>query len=770
MKKSVFLLLIALSASLSASEPPKTEKIPVVNRYHGNSVMDTYQWLEDGTDKKVKEWEKKQAAYTTEKRSEHCAVAVIETRIDSLLSRNQYTGARIGETENFLIVRKHKGDVHSVIYLRKGKFGSLQELINPNKWAKGDKLRELSISPKGRFIAYTRERGGDESGTIHLIELHEDGSFGHTWDQFEGWRQRSLTWHPTEDALFYVAHPSASVMKEGEHYYWEGVYRHDIGTWRGGNNDLVFWQPTNAGWGHGIGIEDNALLIGRSGIGLPFEIYEIQLNDPSYKARLLFQGRNDMDQGYKEINGQIYRWTNPAAVELPFVEFLGAGFEWKPFIQLSNRYCRIEDLSGISGQLFLETMDRGKTQITTYNERGELISEIALPGSGTAVVKGSWNSLSAKVLYEDLATPLSLYDYDKRSGVLEFRDQIEIEGYAPEEYRSWVEEVTSEDGREILLFCAARKDLDPSKPHPTYLSAYGGYGVKQNPTFMETFIPWLEAGGILASPCIRGGGEGGHIWHEEGKLEKKQNVFNDFIASAELLIAKGYTTKELLGIQGGSNGGLLMGAVLTQRPDLFGAVVSSVGLYDMLRYHHMTNGRVQAPEFGIAEDSKAYRYLSSYSPYHNLTVGIEYPPTLLIAGRNDVRVDPWHSRKMAARMQELQIGSAPILLDLSASEGHFSTPGSQGYADKNARMFGFLAHHLGMDENFAANEQSDGSVIKNPDLAERLASIIEEEEGYTEEELLKIEQEKSFLERNHREIEERKAMSPIQKLLKQKLR
>jgi prolyl oligopeptidase len=317
-------------------------------------------------------------------------------------------------------------------------------------------------------------------------------------------------------------------------------------------------------------------------------------------------------------------------------------------------------------------LEGATTTIERFGRDGAPRGALALPGPGSASVAAEHDRADALVEFESFNQPATLYRADLASGRLEEweRPAVPVDPAAFEVRRV---SYRSADGTEVPMFLVHRRGLERDGDNPTLLTGYGGFNIPLTPDFTATLFPWLEAGGVYAVANLRGGGEHGEEWHRAGMLEHKQNVFDDFIAAAEWLIAERYTRPERLGIAGGSNGGLLTGAALTQRPDLFGAVISAVPLLDMLRYQHFLMARYWVPEYGSAEDPAQFRYLLDYSPYHNVRAGVRYPPVLLLAGENDARVHPLHARKMAARLQAVAADdpdAEPVLLWVDRSAGH----------------------------------------------------------------------------------------------------
>ncbi len=685
------MVLLLFSHSVVAGQPA-TIRHRVVDNYHGNLVVDPYQWLESEKDPAVIDWTEEQHVYTRGHLSMHRAVPFLEKNLNSLFSSAYEKTIDIGE-ERFLIIDKAVTDLHPVLYLQDGLAGEIIELVNPNNWPYGDRLDSYRVSPDARYLAYLRSRGGDEAPSLHVIDLDTRGE---SPQNTYGWRHKYIAWHPTLPVLYYTAYPAPEEVGESQSYFWEGVFAHNVET---NETTSVFWEPTDEGWFHWIGVDEGSLIIARSAFGRGSETYEMDMTDVVGPAVLI-----EIDDGKTFVREcQIGEWIYSirgvdSSCRKVFRKEEG---KWRVFIPESELL--MVDIKGVGGRLYLHTIDQGASRIQIYSEEGLYLRDLPLPGVGVAEVYGEWEKDKVTLWFENLTTPATTFFYDDATNQLE-RDHCSLKRFDSEAYETTRHLVRSKDGTLVPMFVAHPRGLMLDGSHPTILTGYGGFGVDIFPSFSAIHTPWLESGGILAQPLLRGGGELGEWWHQEGMKEKKQNVFDDFLASARFLIDAKYTTPQRLAISGASNGGLLVGAALVQAPHLFGAVVCEVPLLDMLRFHKFKIAHVWTHEYGCSENVEDFLYLRDYSPYHNVRSGIAYPATFLRAGANDVRVDALHVRKMAARLQHAQQGSAPIVMEVSPHCGHGWSPGRQGIAGDQAKRLGFIAHHLGMESRFPAIE------------------------------------------------------------------
>jgi len=676
---------LALPAAAGA---PRTAAEPVRETLHGVEIVDPYRWLEgsaapdlrapeadlDELDRRVDAWTDAQNAHTRAVLDRLPGRERLEARLRELLGAGEIGSPSLrGERAFFL--RREGEQAQAVLHVRAAAGGPARPLVDPNA-LDPEGLTSLGWyepGPGGDLVAFGLFRAGDENTTLYLIDVERG-----VWlaDEIEG-KVREPSWlrdgsgfvyrrladvddpysgevrfhrvgeHPRHDPLLYAQvkegplattwGPYGELSTDGRWLiltYWTGtdsndLYAADFRRWLAADGEPV-WTPIVVGEDAlTTGVAEGDVLYLSTTLGAPKgRVVAVDLADPRREA-------------WREVLPE-----RPQAV-----------------------------LSGLRlarELLVADYLEGATTRIERFGRDGAPRGELALPGPGSAGVATEHDRADALIHFESFNHPPTLYRADLASGRLEQweRPAVPVDPGAFEVRRV---HYRSADGTEVPMFVVHRRGLERDGDNPTILTGYGGFNISLTPEFSATVFPWLEAGGVWAVANLRGGGELGEEWHRAGMLEHKQNVFDDFIAAAEWLVAERYTRPARLGIAGGSNGGLLTGAALTQRPELFGAVISAVPLLDMLRYQHFLMARYWVPEYGSAEQAEQFRYLLEYSPYHNVRDGVRYPPVLLLAGENDARVHPMHARKMAARLQAVAAGdpdAEPVLLWVDRSAGH----------------------------------------------------------------------------------------------------
>ncbi|MFI4859657.1 MAG: prolyl oligopeptidase family protein, partial [Phycisphaerales bacterium JB063] len=640
--------------------PPATEQRPVTDTLHGRDITDPYRWLEGddqgNTTDEVSAWTAAQNAHTRAVLDNLPGRDAVEARLRELMSVG-YVG-RPAMREDLYFNTQREGDQNQpVLYVRKGHDGEPRVLLDVNT-LDDQGLTALSWwvpSQDGKLLAFGTYQSGDENSTLNLMDV-ETG----TWlaDEIPG-KVGSVQWLPDGKSFFYacladVNNPYSSQIKYhviGQHYsqdrllfeqYKEGPLATTWGPFftldRDGmwgvigyftstsSNDL--WLINVDDWLRGGELEMVTMIEGADANSYPDFLQSIGL---------VVQTQVDAP------NGAVFRvdLDNPAREN------------WKPLIPHRDDMV-LEGLQESADDLYAEYSYRACSRIERFSFGGRPLDVLELPGIGSASLSTRYDRSEAYLGFTSFNTPSSIYRLDisarPRLGEYELWHRVEVP-VDPELVE--VKQVTyqSADGTDVSMFIVHKKGLELDGTNPTLLSGYGGFGISMNPYFSATLFPWFEAGGVYAIPNLRGGGEYGDAWHKAGMLGEKQNVYDDFIAAAQYLIDEGYTHSDKLAISGGSNGGLLMGAMMTQRPDLFEAVICAVPLLDMLRYQDFLMARYWVPEYGDPENAEHFEWLHAYSPYHNVAPDADYPALFFTAGENDTRVHPLHARKMAALMQ-----------------------------------------------------------------------------------------------------------------------
>lgn len=705
------LMSTVLLTAAAGAQPPDTSREPVTDNYHGTEVVDPYRWLEgsdapeinddDALDRRVAAWTERQNAHTRAVLDNLPGRQALEARLKELLQTGE-----VGTPEvrgNLYFYSRRDGDQSQpVLYVREGHDGKPRVLLDVNELFP-DGLTALSWfepSQDGSLVAFGLYESGDENSTLYLLET-ETGEW--LAEEIPG-KVNGVHWMP--DNRHFIYHRLADL----ENPYSGVIKFHAVGTHH--SQDPVLFEQYKEGplattWGPFAWTNDETRWLilgywtGTDSNDLWFYDLQRWRETGELERTDLVEGEDATFMG-PVVGDTLYLKTtldasNGRVVAVDLNE--PARENWRPVIaERDDRV--IEDFSAGGGYLVVNWLEHAHNRIEVFTPDGQSQGFIKLPQLGSAsIALADEDSTEAFVRFESFNEPDTIYrtDLAKRKLDLWERPEVPVDPSIIE-----VKQVryTSKDGTEVPMFLVHRKDLEMSKPHPTVLSGYGGFNISRTPFFSATIFPWLEAGGIYAVANLRGGGEYGEAWHRAGMLEDKQNVFDDFIAAAQWLIEHGYTDQEHLGIYGGSNGGLLTGAALVQRPELFSAVVSAVPLLDMLRYQHFLMARYWVPEYGSSEDPEQFQYLAEYSPYHNIKKGVEYPATFLTAGVHDTRVHAMHARKMAARLQHATASDTdqePVLLWVEQEAGHGRGKPLRLRVRDAADMLSFLAWQTGLE-------------------------------------------------------------------------
>jgi prolyl oligopeptidase len=703
MRKLIILLTIeailigAAAIPLAAIDYPESKPGTIVDTLHGVAVPDPYRWLEDTDDPAVQEWTDKQNALTRELLDSIPEREEVKNRLAELWNYTRVSPpSKYGDRYFFT---KNEGlQDHFVLYYRDGLDGAPNVLIDPNTWP-GDKTKAMNwwhVSPDGALIAYGVSEAGSENATLHLRQVgtQEDLPL-----QIERCRYSSIVWEEDNSGFFYTRMPYEGEVPPGDEHYFRRVCYHRMGD--DPANDKIIWQNPEVRE-HSPGIwrsEDFNYMILGVWRGSTEE------NDLYYMDLTKRDGFQPIVTGFESTNLAVmidtivYIMTTDGA---PNRRVMWANISnperenWSELIPESEDL--LQSVQIINRHLILEYLHDAHSVIKIHTLGGRLVKTVDLPTMGTVSgLTGEWDEPEMYFQFQSFVYPRTNFSYDFETGNLMTLERVELD-VNPEDYESKQVWYTSRDGTQIPMFVVHRKDIVLDGNNPALLYGYGGFFSSQTPFFSGTYFFWLERGGVFAMANLRGGGEYGEKWHRAGMLESKQNTFDDFIAAAEWLIDNKYTRPGRLGIRGGSNGGLLVGAALVQRPDLFGAVLCGVPLLDMLRYHNFLIARYWIPEYGSADDPEQFGYLYAYSPYHNIEQGVDYPAVFLTGGESDGRVHPLHARKMTAGLQNATTGDAPILLWMERRAGHGQGKPTSMELEESADEWTFLLWQLGMLE------------------------------------------------------------------------
>jgi len=698
----LFIAAVALANDESGSAGaslPKTKVAPVEETMHGRKIVDNYRWLEDANNPETKAWVDQELAYTRGVLDALPGRASIEERLSQLLTIGNINPPQMGGPYYFY-TRRDGMQNQPVLYVREGVDGKDRVLVDANQLA-ADGTIALDwwyASDDGKYVAYGTSPSGSEMSTLHIIETASGKNLAET---IERTRAASVAWKPDNSGFYYTRYPKKGEVAEGQEMYNRHVFYHALGT-DVAKDALIFGEGQNPEWWPNVGLSEDGrwLLISVEEGWTKSELYlsDLQKNDTPTR---ITDGKEFLYSG-DFLRGKIYITTNEDAPRYRVFEVDAANAaraNWRELIPQSDA---VLQGAAVYGDLLYAQYEKNATsQVSMFNLNGKRLEDLSLPAIGTVFGSGGkWNRKEFFIGFQSFTFPPSIYRYDLTTHMSTLWAKVEAASIDPAAYEVQQEWFHSKDGTRVPMFVVMKKGLTRNGHNPTLLTGYGGFNVSLTPTFSRSAYLWLEHGGIYAVANLRGGAEFGEDWHRAGMLDKKQNVFDDFIAAAEFLITQKYTDKDHLAIQGGSNGGLLMGAMITQRPDLFRAVICAVPLLDMLRYQNFQIAKLWIPEYGSSEDAKQFEWLYAYSPYHHVKAGVEYPSILFMTADTDTRVDPMHAKKMAALMQaEAKNGGSkerPILLRIETKAGHGAGKPVTKQIEESTDIYSFLFWQLGV--------------------------------------------------------------------------
>jgi prolyl oligopeptidase len=706
-KKNIFISLIT-SLILVACNPskksdiisvnyPETAKKPIIDTLFNTEIIDNYRWLEDDKSKETESWVKAQNEVTFNYLSKIPYREQLKNRLSELWNYEKVsTPFKEGD---FTYFYKNDGLQNQSVVYRKKEGGETEMFLDPNTFSEdgSTSLGGLNFSEDGKIAAYSISEGGSDWRKVIILDAISKKI---TEDTLVDVKFSGISWYKNE-GFYYSSYdkPTGSELsaKTDQHK----LYYHKLGTSQ--KNDVIIFGEKPSEKHRYVGgyvTEDNRFLVITAAISTSGN--KLFIKDLSSKENKLITILNDVNSDTNVIENKgntLYLQTNLNAPnqKIVTVDVTNPTPEnWKDFIPETEN---VLNCSSGAGYLFADYMVDAVTKIFQYNFDGKLIREVKLPGVGSA--GGFGGKKDAKEVYFSFTnynTPSSSYKFIPSTGKYELYWKPSID-FKSDDYESKQVFYTSKDGTKIPMMITHKKGVKLNGKNPTILYGYGGFNVSLTPYFSVVNAVWMEQGGIYAVPNLRGGGEYGKKWHDAGTQMKKQNVFDDFIAAAEYLIEKKYTSSPFLAISGGSNGGLLVGATMTQRPDLMKVALPAVGVLDMLRYHTFTAGAGWAYDYGTAEDSKEMLdYLKGYSPVHNVKKGVQYPATLVTTGDHDDRVVPAHSFKFAAELQEKQTGNNPTLIRIETNAGHGAGKPISKIIDEEADIFGFTFFNMGFEQ------------------------------------------------------------------------
>ncbi|MFV5687175.1 prolyl oligopeptidase family serine peptidase [Flavobacterium sp. ZT3R25] len=699
--KKTFLIMAVSTTIVSFGQNQNPIKYPITRKgetmdlYFDTKVADPYRWLEDDKSAETGAWVKAQNKVTYEYLSKIPFRDALKTRLEKLWNYEKI-GAPFIEG-NYTYYYKNNGLQNQSVLYRKDSKGTETVFLDPNTFSKEGttSLGGLDFSKDGSKVAYAISEGGSDWRKVIIMDAITQKIIE---DTIVDVKFSGVSWRGNE-GFYYSSYdkPKGSELsaKTDQHK----LYFHKLGTLQKQDKVIFGADKKRRYVGGHVTEDDHYLVITASTSTYGNELYIQDLTNPNSPIVTLVDNFKSDSNIVDNEGTKLFIETdlNAPNKRIVTVDFNNPKPEnWKDFIPETENV--LTPTTG-GGYFFANYMKDAVSVVKQYDYSGKLVREIQLPGVGTA--GGFGGKKKEKTLYYSFTnyiTPGSIYSFEPKSGTSAVYQKPKVD-FNSEEYESKQVFYTSKDGTKIPMLITHKKGLKRDGKNPTMLYGYGGFNVSLTPSFSIANAVWMENGGILAVPNLRGGGEYGKKWHDAGTKMQKQNVFDDFIAAAEYLIAQNYTSSQFLAIRGGSNGGLLVGATMNQRPDLMKVALPAVGVMDMLRYHTFTSGAGWAYDYGTAQDSKEmFAYIKGYSPVHNIKKGIQYPATMVTTGDHDDRVVPAHSFKFAAELQQKQTGTNPALIRIDINAGHGAGKSVAATIQENVDIQAFTLYNMGITE------------------------------------------------------------------------
>jgi prolyl oligopeptidase len=708
-----FSILFLLTLSLLGCSKPKeqiammkypiTEKTTTVDTLFGIAVSDPYRWLEDDTAKATANWVKAQNEVTFGFLEKIPYRETIKKRLEALYNYERLS-TPFKEGDFYYFYKNNGLQNQSVLYRKKGENGTPEPFLDPNTFSKDGTtaMAGISFCKDGSLAAYQISEGGSDWRKVIVIKTADKTMVE---DTLRDVKFSGIAWKGTE-GFYYSSYDKPKGSELSAKTQFHKLYFHKLGA-KQSTDQLIFGgEKTPRRYvGAGLTEDERFLIVSASTSTTGNELYMQDLKDPNGKL-ITVVGNFDNDHNVIDNDGSrliIQTNLNAPNNKIVEVDFAKPGIEnWKNLVPETDN--AMQGVGTASKKMFVNYLKDAKTIVKQFDYKGKLDREIELPGIGTA--NGFGGKVADKEIYYSFTSftyPTSIFKYDVATGKSSLYEKPKVD-FSPDDYETKQIFYTSKDGTKVPMFIVHKKGIELNGKNPTMLYAYGGFGINLTPSFNTSRIVWLENGGIYAQPNLRGGGEYGEKWHLAGTKMNKQNVFDDFIAAGEYLISEKYTASQYLAISGGSNGGLLVGATMAQRPDLAKVALPSVGVMDMLRYHKFTAGAGWAYDYGTADDSKEMlEYLKKYSPVHSLKPNTNYPATMVTTADHDDRVVPAHSFKFISTLQENQMGDNPVLIRIETKSGHGSSNLSKAI-EGTADQYAFTWYNMGLIPPLAKKE------------------------------------------------------------------
>ena len=694
----VLIVFTRIAAGQSTLSYPEAKKVDQVDDYHGTKVADPYRWLEDTDSADTHAWVEAENKLTSSYLAQIPYRNSIHDRLTKLWNYERFSEPEKEGTRYFF---EHNTGLQnqSVLLVAESLYAEPRVLLDPNTLSVDGTvaLAGRAITDDGKLMAYGIAISGSDWNEWHVrdVDTGKDLPDVIKWVKFSG-----ASWTKDGKGFFYSRYdePKQDSMLRDANYF-QKLYYHRIGALQS-DDKLIYERPDNKELGFGGSVTDDGhYLIIQVWQGTSPKTrlyYKDLLKADSEVVRLL----DDFDAEYQFIDNDGPVFWIKTSLEATRGRLIAIDTRrpqrenWKTLVPQGPD--KLEFAGVVNNSFLLSYLKDAKTEVRVHDLEGKFLRAVDLPGIGTAAgFGGKRHDAETFYAFTSFISPTTIYRYDAVAGHSNVFRQPKVD-FDPTRYETMQVFYKSKDGTRVPMFLTFKKGVKLEGQNPTLLYAYGGFDISLTPAFSAGNLVWLEMGGVYAQPNLRGGGEYGEEWHEAGTKLKKQNVFDDFIAAAEWLIANKYTSTPKLGIRGGSNGGLLIGACMTQRPDLFGATIPAVGVMDMLRFHKFTIGWAWTSDYGSSDSPEEFKAIYAYSPLHNLKPGTKYPPTLVLTADHDDRVVPGHSFKFAATLQADQAGPAPVLIRVETKAGHGAGKSVTKMIDETADAWAFLAHNLGM--------------------------------------------------------------------------
>jgi len=678
---------------------PHTLKGDVTDTYHGTTVPDPYRWLEDDVRKSsaVADWVAAQNKVTQAFLEAIPQREGIRARITELWNFERFSApSKVGG--KYLFSKNNGLQNQSVLYIQDTLDSEPRLLLDPNAWSKDGTvaLAGTAVSDDGKYAAYGRSESGSDWQTWGVLDVATGKPLSDElkWVKFSG-----ASWTADGKGFFYSRFPEPT--GEGKFQSLnenQTLYYHRVGTPQS-DDVLVYKRPDHPKWNVGGEVsEDGRYLIISIGDGTTSRKVRVAYRDllEPYALPVDLIDNHDGKFAFVGNDGPVFYFRTETDAPKGRVVAIDTRKpekkEWKTVVAEAKE--TLEGVGMVGGQFVCSYLQDAKTVVKLFGPDGKLVRDVALPGIGTAAGFGGKKSDTETFYsFSSFNTPTSTYRYDIITGRSKLLKQPKV-SFSPDDYEVKQIFYASKDGTRIPMFICSKKGIKLDGTNPTLLYGYGGFNISLTPGFSVSRLQWMEMGGVLAVANLRGGGEYGEAWHRAGTKLQKQNVFDDFIAAAEHLVKEKYTSPPKLAIQGGSNGGLLVGACMTQRPDLYGACLPAVGVMDMLRFQKFTAGRFWVDDYGSSDNKEEFEAQLKYSPYHNLKPGTKYPATMVTTADTDDRVVPGHSFKFAARLQESHAGGPPVLARIETKAGHGAGKPTAKVIEEAADLWAFLVKAL----------------------------------------------------------------------------